>query len=162
VIQLTEIALLISITHLSMFIFLDNKPIASYHQSYVTTASNILASIFGLCLKGALGIAFTQSLWGILRKSAQKLRLIEDLFTMRSYPYMALRRAVLRNAPLLSVFTIILSSLQIVTTFPPGALTVTSKPHGTTNLTTVMALNTFYLGTGNFSNLLDTSIAVLE
>ncbi|KAE8448782.1 hypothetical protein EG329_008784 [Mollisiaceae sp. DMI_Dod_QoI] len=155
------LALLISIAHLSMFIFLDNKPIASYHQSYVTTTSTILASIFGLSLKGALGIAFTQSLWRVLRKSAQKLRLIEDLFTMRSYPYMALRRVVLRKAPLLSVFTIMLWSLEIVTNFPPGALTVTSKPHSTTNLTTVMALNTSYLGTGNFSGLQDTSIAVL-
>ena len=59
----------------------------------------------------------TKPLGRISRISAQKLRLIEDLFTMRNYPYMVLRRAVLRNGPLLSVFTVILSSLQIATTF---------------------------------------------
>jgi len=143
-----------------MFMFLDNKPVSSYRQPYVTTASTILASIFGLSLQVALGTAFTQRLWSILRQSAYKLRIIENLFTMRSNPYLALRKAVLRSAPLLSLFTILLWSLQIVTNFPPGALTVVTGTHETTVLTQVMALNMSNVGS-NFSDLVDNAIAMI-
>jgi hypothetical protein len=143
-----------------MFRFLDNKPVSSYRQPYVTTASTILASIFGLSLQAAQGIAFTRRLWSILRQSAYKLRIIENLFTMRSNPYLALRWAVLQSAPLLSLFTIVLWSLQIVTNFPPGALTVVTGPHETTVLTRVMALNMSNVG-NNTSDLEDNAAAVI-
>jgi hypothetical protein len=144
-----------------MFMFLDNKPVSSYRQPYVTTASTILASIFGLSLQVALGIAFTQRLWRILRQSAYKLRIIESLFTMRSNPYLALRWAVLQSAPLLSLFTIVLWSLQIVTNFPPGALTVVTRPHETTVLTQVMALNMSNVGSDVF-DLKDNALAIIR
>ncbi|KUJ09690.1 uncharacterized protein LY89DRAFT_761314 [Mollisia scopiformis] len=159
------LALLLSITHLVMFIFLDNKPIISYHQSYVTTASTNLASSFRLTLKVALGVAFTQTLWRLLRKSSQTLRNVEDLFTMRTNPFLAVRWGILRSAPLLSLFVLVLWALEIVTNFPPGALTVTLKPYGTTAWRTVMALDTSYIGrvVDNSSDpQLDPSIAILD
>ncbi|CZR65875.1 uncharacterized protein PAC_15775 [Phialocephala subalpina] len=157
------LALLFSITHLSMFVFLDNRPVASYRQSYVTTASIILASAYHLSLKAALGIAFTQKLWNLLRKSFQKLQTIEQLFTMRSNFASALHWTVLRSAPLLSLLTIVLWGLQIATTFPPGALTVVSRPLETNSLmTNVMALNTSFVGNGSLQGAMSNSPGMLE
>ena len=79
---------------------------------------------------------------------------------MRSNPFLALRWAVLQSAPLLSLFTIVLWSLQIVTNFPPGALTVVNRPHETTVLTQVMALNMSNVG-NNVFDLEANSVAML-
>lgn len=155
-------ALLLSTTHLLMFLFLDGKPIENYRQSYVTTASTILASSFGLSLQASLGIAFTQTLWSTLRKSPQTLRIIEDLFTMRANPLLALRWRTLQSAPLLSYFVLILWALQIATNFPPGALTVASKSFGTTALAAVITLNTSDIGTQSDAGNMDGTAASLN
>jgi hypothetical protein len=59
------------------------------------------------------------------------------------------------------LFTVIIWSLQIATDFPPGALTVISRPHEKSASTKVMALNTTFMGIGDRAELQDTSIALL-
>jgi hypothetical protein len=151
-------ALLLSVSHLSMFIYLDNKPISIYRQSYVTTASTILASAFCLSVQVALGVAFTQKLWNILRKSPQTVRATERLFQMRGNLFSIFNFTTIRSAPLLVIIVAVVWGLQIATTFPPGALTIVQRSQEMTESRTVTTLNlSFVKGTG-VANTIDVAI----
>ena len=122
------VALGIAITHLLLFRYLDGKeadgPNEVAPQSYISTASNILSNVFGVFLRAALAVAFIQHLWHLLRIQTMKVSTIELLFSIRSNPFVLLRLAALRAAPLLFVLSILMWVSQIVTSFPPGAITV--------------------------------------
>src|SRR6266487_990173 len=84
------VALLIASIHLTLFRYLDSEIAEGagqvVQQSYVTTASNILASGFQVSLQICLGSIFVQYLWYILRQSVLPVSTIEALFTLRSAP----------------------------------------------------------------------------
>lgn len=58
------LALVLALVHLILFRFLDERradgPLRIAPQSYVSTASNIIANTFGIALKASLAIAFSQ------------------------------------------------------------------------------------------------------
>lgn len=123
-------ALAIAIAHLLLFRYLDGKEADGPHevasQSYISTASNILANTFGFALRSALAVAFVQYLWHLLRITTMKVSTIELLFSIRSNPFILLRPAALRATPVLFALSVVMWASQIVTSFPPGAITVTS------------------------------------
>jgi hypothetical protein len=113
---LTLVALAIAVAHLLLFQYLDGKeadgPNEIAPQSYISTASNILANTFGFFLRFALGVAFVQYLWHLLRCTTMKVSTIEHLFSIRSNPFLLLRPTVISTAPILFALAIIMVSLS--------------------------------------------------
>jgi len=93
-------------------------------QSYVITTAQLLAEIFRLCLVTTLGAAFTQYLWYILRKKPLHVSSIDTLFSLRQYPFFIFNRAAFRDAPILTGVAILIYTMAIATSFPPGSITV--------------------------------------
>jgi len=123
-------ALFIAVIHYLLFQYIDGRQADGPHrvvpQSYVSTISNILANTFGYSLRGGLALAFVQYLWRLLRVQTMKVSTIEMLFTIRANPFVLLRPTALKATPLLFVLAIVLWALQVVVSFPPGAITVTT------------------------------------
>ncbi|KAH6711443.1 hypothetical protein BKA61DRAFT_676647 [Leptodontidium sp. MPI-SDFR-AT-0119] len=124
-------ALALAIAHLILFMYLDGKeadgPDRIAPQAYVTTASNILANAFGFSLRASLAIAFVQHLWHLLRVTSMKVSTIEALFCVRANPFLLFKAAVIRATPLLCGLASIMWASQLVTSFPPGAISVASS-----------------------------------
>jgi hypothetical protein len=96
-------------------------------QTYETTISVILSSIFTLLIHFCLGLSFTQYLWYILRRQPLTTLTIEHIFTLRSNPLSLFDRTVFRRARPLVMVAIIYWSASIAMSFPPGAITVVSS-----------------------------------
>ena len=126
----SEAATTIAVAHLVIFEFLDGKEADGinmfFPQTYVSTTSNILANVFGFSLRAALAVAFVQYLWYLLRLNTMKVSTIELLFSIRSNVLTFFRPAALRATPLLFALALFMWLSQIVTSLPPGALTVIS------------------------------------
>ncbi|KAL2063523.1 hypothetical protein VTL71DRAFT_5328 [Oculimacula yallundae] len=124
-------ALAVAITHLILFKYIDGKeadgPNRIAPQAYIATASNILANTFGFSLRASLAIAFVQHLWHLLRVTSMKVSTIETLFCVRANPFLLFKTAVLRATPLLCGLASIIWVSQVVTSFPPGAISVASS-----------------------------------
>jgi hypothetical protein len=124
-------ALLIAFLHLGLFLYLNHKQSdgkdRAAPQSYVSTASNILSNAFGLSLKTSLAIASTQFLWYTLRKSHLRVSTIESLFQLRFNPFLIFDRLVITSGPILVLIAIVIWSIQIAASFPPGALTIVTS-----------------------------------
>ena len=122
------IAAVAAIGHFILFDLINGKPADGpdqvISQTWVTTISNILANVFGYSLRSALGVAFIQYLWLLLRTEIMKVSTIELLFSIRSNPFVLIRPAALKAAPVLFALAIIVWASQIVVSFPPGAITV--------------------------------------
>ena len=143
------VALAIAVTHLLLFRYLDGKEADGPHevapQSYISTASNILANTFGFFLRSALAVAFVQYLWHLLRATTMKVSTIELLFSIRSNPFILLRPAALRATPLLFGLSIIMWASQIVTSFPPGAITITTTQNTSFGMVVVPTFNASFV-----------------
>jgi hypothetical protein len=124
-------AFIIACGHLAIFIHLDRKQVDELEkiapQSYIATASIILSNAFGISLKASLAISFTQCLWHTLRRSPLKVSTIESLFKLRSNPLLLFDHLVVASGPALFLITIMIWAVQIATSFPPGALTITAS-----------------------------------
>lgn len=123
-------ALAIAVAHLVLFQYLDGKEADGTNriapQAYITTASNILANAFGFALRASLAVAFCQYLWRLFRVQAMKVSTIELLYAIRTNPFQLFRLAVLRATPTLCALAAVMWVSQVVTSFPPGAISVTS------------------------------------
>lgn len=93
-------------------------------QTYVSTASNVQANVFGFSLRAALAVAFVQHLWYLLREETMKVSTNELLFNIRSNVFIIFRPAALKAAPVLFALELFMWLSQIVISLPPGALTV--------------------------------------
>lgn len=123
-----EVALILAVAHLILFQYIDGKeadgPNRIAPQGYITTASNILANAFGFSLRASLAIAFVQHLWHLLRVTSMKVSTIEALFCVRANPLLLFKAAVIRATPLLCALASIMWLSQVVTSFPPGAISI--------------------------------------
>jgi hypothetical protein len=148
------IALTTAITHLLLFRYLDGKPADSPQevapQSYISTASNILANMFGFFLRAALGVAFVQYLWRLLRVETMKVSTIELLFSIRSNPFVLLKPAALKATPLLFVLSVLIWVSQILTSFPPGAITVAATQKISNSLVSIPTFNASFVRSSDF------------
>lgn len=128
--DLYQTALLLAFGHLGLFLYLDKRPAdgkdRAAPQSYISTASNIISNAFALSLKASLAVAFTQYLWFTLRRSTLKVSTIDSLFGVRSNVFLLFDRLVISRGPFLVLIAIMMWSLQIVASFPGGALTIES------------------------------------
>jgi len=141
--------------HLVVFIVLNDKQADgpnSISQSYVATLSHFLGLLFRSCLCGALIIAFTQYLWRLLRIKTVKISSIERLFNITQNPFSLAHPAVVKTAPTLFILVLFTWILPVAITFPPGALTVVSKPVWSIYDTTVPTYNASFIGNGSFAD----------
>ena len=143
------LAFMIAIAHLLLFRYIDGKeadgPDRVAPQSYITTASNILANLFGFALRAALAIAFAQYLWHLFRVSTMKVSTIELLFTIRTNLFLLLRPAVIHASPVLFALAALMWASQVVTSFPPGALTVIASQKTTYAMRSVPTYDAAYV-----------------
>ena len=128
--SICTLALAIAIAHLLLFRYLDGReadgPNRVAPQAYITTASNILANAFGFALRASLAVAFCQYLWRLFRAQAMKVSTIELIYSIRTNPFQLFQLAVLRAAPTLCALATIMWLSQIASSFPPGAITITT------------------------------------
>ncbi|KAF7888207.1 uncharacterized protein EAF02_002748 [Botrytis sinoallii] len=122
------LALATAFLHLFLFIYISGKAADGEDrvapQTYISTASNILANAFSFFLKTALGTSFVQYLWRLLRVQSMKISTIDTLFGLKSNPFQMLTGAAIRAAPVLSVLSIMMASMTVAVSFPPGAINV--------------------------------------
>jgi heme/copper-type cytochrome/quinol oxidase subunit 4 len=121
-------ALLLATLHLVVFLYLNGKaaegPNRVAPQSYVTTASTVQANAFAYSLTASLATTFAQYLWYKLRVSTLKVSTIESLFCMRSNPIILFKPSVLLSAPILFCLVLLIWSINLVTSFTVGSLTI--------------------------------------
>ncbi|KAH7391398.1 hypothetical protein BKA64DRAFT_710302 [Cadophora sp. MPI-SDFR-AT-0126] len=146
-------ALALAITHLVFFQYIDGKeadgPDRIAPQAYITTASNVIANAFGFSLRASLAIAFVQHLWHLLRITSMKVSTIEALFCVRANPFLLFKAAVIRATPLLCGLASIMWASQVVTSFPPGAISVTSSQTVSFVNISVPFFNASFMGNGS-------------
>jgi hypothetical protein len=130
-------------------------------QTYVTTASNVLATSFGIALKAALTTAFTQHLWRIFRTETLRLETVEQLYTLRSNPLSFFSFSNLQQAPGLVLLAVLIWTITIATTFPPGAITIGTKDFHTYKNVVVPTFNASYVGNGSIEAISSISFASL-
>ena len=143
------IAVVIALAHLILFKVIDGKPADGPNraapQSYVTTASNIMANSFGFFLRAALSVAFAQYLWHLFRVQTMKVSTIELLFAIRSNPFQIFRKSTLAASPVLCILAAFMWALQVITGFPPGGITVVTIQHASYETLTVPTLNASFV-----------------
>jgi hypothetical protein len=143
-------ALFIALAHLALFLYLNKKPAdgktEAAPQSYISTASNVLSNTFAMSLQASLATAFTQYLWYILRTSTLKVETIEKLFIVRSSPIILLDLPAMASGPILALIAVMIWTLQIAASFPPGALTVASSNDEWNQILDVSTFNASFVG----------------
>ncbi|KAG4434704.1 hypothetical protein IFR05_009814 [Cadophora sp. M221] len=146
------VASVLAALHFVLFKYLAELPAEGpdrkIQQSYVTTASNILATGFQVFLQASLGCSFVQYLWYLLRVHTLRVAAVENLFVLRSQIFFLFRMSNLRTAPILVFLAGFIWALYIVTSFPPGALTV--EPANFTKVVpmVVSTFNASFMGNG--------------
>lgn len=75
-----------------------------------------------------------------------KVSTIELLFTIRTNLFMLFRTAVIRAAPVLCLLALLMWGSQVATSFPPGAITVTTAQRVTYNMISVPTFNASFVG----------------
>ncbi|KAM0160761.1 hypothetical protein ACHAPG_002825 [Botrytis cinerea] len=147
------LALAMAFVHLFLFRYIDGKkadgPDRVAPQTYISTASNILANAFSFFLKSALTIAFVQHLWHLMRVQTMKISTIETLFGIKSNPLQIVTSAAIRSTPALCVISIIMSGMAIAASFPPGAINVISTQIISYQVVPVPTFNASFMGNGS-------------
>ncbi|CZR55289.1 uncharacterized protein PAC_05176 [Phialocephala subalpina] len=150
------LAIVLALVHLILFQFINGRaadgptPIAP--QTYISTASNILANAFGVALRASLGVAFCQYLWHLFRVQTMKVSTIELLFAIRSNPFQIFRMATLRATPTLCALALLMFLSQIATGFPPGAITIEKAPRTSYEMAIVPSFDASFMGNGSGSD----------
>jgi hypothetical protein len=126
---LTSTAMLLAIAHFCFFGWLDGTKTdsRSIRQSHVTTISLVLVTAFKGCVKVAIGVAFSQHMWHVIRNKAFAIQHIEQLFTLRSNLVDILKVQKGLAAPMLFAMAVFVWILPLAPIYPPSALTVSSK-----------------------------------
>ncbi|KAF7863980.1 hypothetical protein EAF04_006945 [Stromatinia cepivora] len=147
------LALATALLHLFLFIYISGKAAEGKDrvapQTYIFTASNILANVFSFFLKTALGTSFVQYLWRLLRVQTMKVSTIDSLFGLRSNIFHMFTGAAIRASPVLCVLSIIMASMTITVSFPPGAINIVSVQRTSYNSVVVPTFNASFMGNGS-------------
>lgn len=142
-------ALALALIHLILFRVIDGReadgPFRIAPQSYIATASNIIANAFGVAIKASLAVAFSQYLWHLFRIQSMKVSTIELLFAIRSNPFQIFRAASLKATPILCALALLMWLSSIVISFPPGAITIATAPRTSYETVSVPSFNASFV-----------------
>jgi hypothetical protein len=111
-----------------------------------------MANTFGFAPRAALSVAFAQYLWHLFRVQTMKVSTIELLFAIRNNPFQIFRMSTLAASPTLCLLAAIMWALQIVTGFPPGAITVVTTQHASYEIWTVPTFNASFVSSKTYNN----------
>ena len=144
-----------------MFHVLDGRRVDgqdSFPQAYVTSVSILLANAFQVSLGCSLAVAFTQHLWRVLRTTSLTISSIDLLHRIRREIMPLLHPRTVVSTPLLNIMALSIWLLSILKIFPPGALTVISRPFVKIENSTVPTYDSRFLGNHSVyaANLLST------
>ncbi|APA09459.1 predicted protein [Sclerotinia sclerotiorum 1980 UF-70] len=146
-------ALATALLHLFLFIYISGKPAEGKDrvapQTYISTASNLLANAFSFFLKTALTTSFVQYLWRLLRVQTMKVSTIDSLFGLRSNIFHMFKGATIRAAPVLCVMSAIMASMMIAVSFTPGAINVVLVQKTSYDSIFVPTFNASFMGNGS-------------
>lgn len=146
-------ALGIAVAHYLLFHYIDRKPADGAHplvrQSYVATTSNILSNAFGFAIRGSMAVAFTQYLWHLLRAYSMKVSTIELLFCLRTNPVHLFKYTAYAATPSLCALAIFIWGTQVVTGFPPGAISVITSQAIHYKVMPAPSFNASFMGNGS-------------
>ena len=95
-----------------------------FRQSHVTAVALLLATAFKACVIAAVGIAFAQHLWQILRQRPHTIRSIEQFFHLRSNPFALGRLKGIPQAPVLMLMALFVWLIPLAVVYPPSTLTI--------------------------------------
>ncbi|KAJ8066050.1 hypothetical protein OCU04_005142 [Sclerotinia nivalis] len=147
------LALATALLHLFLFIYISGKAAEGKDrvapQTYISTASNLLANVFSFFLKTALTTSFVQYLWRLLRVQTMKVSTIDSLFGLKSNIFHMFTAATIRAAPVLCVLSIIMASMTIAVSFAPGAINVVSIQRTSYDSIVVPTFNASFMGNGS-------------
>lgn len=113
-------------------------------QSHVTYISLLFATAFRTFLVGSATISFTQNLWRLLRQKLFRISLIEQLSQIHHNLFVLLHLRVFWNAPTPYLMALLLWLAPLATIYPPGALTVVSRPYTFTQNLNISVINPDY------------------
>lgn len=108
--------------------------------------SNLLANLFKALSSGALSIAFTQYLWRTMRTCTLKVSHIDTLHGIRNNPFLLADPSIVRATPVLFMTAALSWLLSIVIIYPPGSLTVGSRPFPTSQRVRVPNFDPSFIG----------------
>lgn len=116
--------------HLAFYLSLNQVPIsqARVTEPLQSAFGNILAILVEVSLLSGISVAFDQALWRLFRRKPLKAFIIDKLATLVSSPWNLFRKDIFVSAPLEWSLSLLCFLVAIAAVFPPGALTVTSKP----------------------------------
>lgn len=138
-----------ALLHLWLFIYISGKNADGLDrvapQTYISTSSNILANAFSFFLKTALATAFVQYLWRLLRVQTMTVSTIEALFGLKSNIFQIFTSATIRATPVLCVLSVMMTSMAVVVSFPPGAINVVSVQRTSYNPAVVPTFNASFV-----------------
>jgi hypothetical protein len=97
---------------------------ANIRQSDVTAVSLLLATGFRTAITSSIGISVTQYLWRLFRLKAFDIRLVEDLFQIRSNIFGLTNHKIVRHTPFIFIAVLITWLVPVATIYPPSALTI--------------------------------------
>lgn len=96
----------------------------SIPQSYVTTISLLLVTVFRASLVASIGVCYAQCLWKTLRRELLEVQHIEELFQIRANALRLFNPALLRHSSSLVLLATMSWPIPVATIYPPGALTI--------------------------------------
>ncbi|OJJ50258.1 hypothetical protein ASPZODRAFT_35422, partial [Penicilliopsis zonata CBS 506.65] len=122
------VAFLLACAHVIFFHWLNGRKVEdTFSQPHVNAASLVFANGFRMFLAAALGMAFIQMLWKLLRAQAMRVGDIDTLLSVLSNPLKLTHVHLMGQAPFLFLCAVVCWCLPIAMIFPPGAMTV--EPH---------------------------------
>lgn len=128
---LIPIALLCSLLHYFFFRQLHGTPASGdftlVPQSWTTTISLALVTVFKAMLLGSTSICSIQYLWRVLRNEPLPVSTVEGLFQLRRDPLQLFNQRILLSwSSLIAIYAWLVPLAAI---YPPGALTIAANPY---------------------------------
>lgn len=150
------------------YLFLDSLDgkrvdgIGSFPQSWATSISNLLANLFKALSSGALSIALTQYLWRTLRTCTLKVSHVDTLHGIRNNPFLLADPSVVMDTPVLFMTAALSWLLSIVIVYPPGSLTVGSRPFPSSQRVRVPNFDSSFIGNSSIYDASNKNLAAVE
>lgn len=115
---------------LGFYLCLNQVPVsqAGITEPLQAAFGNILAILVEVSLLSGISVAYDQALWRLFRRKPLKAFIIDKLATLVSSPWNLFRKDIIVSAPLEWSLSLLCFLIAIAAVFPPGALTVKSKP----------------------------------
>ncbi|CAN9133054.1 unnamed protein product [Alternaria alternata] len=149
--------------HLGFYLSLNKVPAS---QAVITEPlqaafGNILAILVEVSLLSGISVAYDQALWRLFHRKPLKAFIIDKLATLVSSPWNLFRKDIIVSAPLEWFLSLLRFLIAIAAVFPPGALTVKSKPFILPETQPIPTMDMSYWGDGSLDDFANHALFVI-